>query len=591
MKRKDADKNFFWKIEDMYPSVAEWEKDYKKLEKQMDFSAYRGKLGDKAATLECFKKQDEVSRVLERVYVYASMLRDQDTTDSANDSLISKAQSLYVGFMTATSFVTPELTALDESVLEGFIADPDFTDYDYSLRQILKMKPHVLGAEAERVLALGGEMYSGFRDVFMKIDNADLPFPTVRHGDEKIKLSHGGYSVSMQSPDREFRKKCFKAYYKAYIGLINSITAAYYGNVKKDVFIARARNYGSCLEMALAGEDVAPVVYENLLASVNKALPSLHKYIAAKKDALGLETMHMYDMYVPVIDNVDLKLEYKDAYKLVIEGLKPLGEEYCGLLQRAFDERWIDVYENDGKRSGAYSTSVYDVHPYVLLNYQKTTHDVFTIAHEMGHSLHSYFSNRTQSYTKADYRIFVAEVASTVNEVLLLKHILSTAEDKKLKKYLLSYFMEMIRTTLFRQTQFAEFEYAAHNMYEKGEPLTRENLCKTYLKLNKKYYGKAIVSDKEISYEWARIPHFYNSFYVYKYSTGIISAMYIANRILTEGEPAVQDYFAFLSSGGSDSPVELLKIAGVDLTKTEVFDNAMKVFDETLAEFLAAEIG
>jgi len=587
MKRKDIDKKYFWRIEDIYESVSDWEKAYKTLEKNVDFSAYQGKLADKKSLLECFKKQDEVSRVLERIYVYASMAHDQDTSDAANDSLISKAQSLYVKFATDTSFVTPELTALDESALKAFIADPDFADYDYALEQILEMKPHVLSGEAERVLALGGEVYSGFRDVFMKIDNADLPFPTVKDKDgNKLKLSHGGYSVCLQSHDREFRKKGFKAYYKAYIGLINTITAAYYGNVKKDVFLSRARNYGSCLEMALSGEDVKPVVYENLLSSVHKALPLLHKYMEAKKQALGLEQMHMYDIYVPIMEDVDLQLEYEEAYKLVEEGLAPLGKDYVALLHKAFEDKWIDVYENDGKRSGAYSTAIYDVHPYVLLNYQKTTHDVFTIAHEMGHSLHSYFSNSTQNYPKADYRIFVAEVASTVNEVLLLKHILATAKDAKLKKYLLSYFLEMIRTTLFRQTQFAEFEYKAHSMAEKGEPLTKENLCKEYLKLNKKYYGKAIVSDKEISYEWARIPHFYTSYYVYKYATGIISAMYIANRILTEGEPACKDYFAFLSSGGSKDPVSLLKIAGVDLTDKKVFDNAMKVFEDTLNEFI-----
>ena len=269
------------------------------------------------------------------------------------------------------------------------------------------------------------------------------------------------------------------------------------------------------------------------------------------------------------------------------KGLAPLGEEYVSLLQKAFDERWIDVYENDGKRSGAYSTSCYDAHPYVLLNYQKTTHDVFTIAHEMGHSIHSYFSNRTQPYAKADYRIFVAEVASTVNEVLLLRHILGEAKDEKLKKYLLSYLLEMIRTTLFRQTQFAEFEYAAHEMAEKGEPLTRETLCRTYKSLNETYYGKGVVSDEEIAYEWARIPHFYTSFYVYKYATGLTSALYIADNILKEGAPAVEKYFAFLSSGGSDGPVELLKIAGVDLTEKEPFDGALKVFNETLDKFLA----
>jgi oligoendopeptidase F len=300
---------------------------------------------------------------------------------------------------------------------------------------------------------------------------------------------------------------------------------------------------------------------------------------------MGYKKMYPYDMYVPMVAGAELQLEYEDAYNLVIEGLKPLGEEYINLLKKARDERWIDVYESDGKRSGAYSVCVYDTHPYVLLNYQKTTHDVFTIAHEMGHSIHSYFSNRTQPYSKADYRIFVAEVASTVNEVLLIKHLLNTEKDEKLKKYLLSYLLEMIRTTLFRQTQFAEFEYIAHNMVEQGQPLTKENLSEQYLALNKKYYGKALESDGLIKYEWARIPHFYRAFYVYKYATGIISALAIADRILTEGQSAVDDYFKFLSSGGKDSPVELLKIAGVDLTEKKPFESAFKVFKDTLKEF------
>ena len=390
----------------------------------------------------------------------------------------------------------------------------------------------------------------------------------------------------MHSENRALRKRTFKKYYGAYVSLINVISSTYYGNVKKNVLVANARGYDSVLDMALSNEDVDRVVYENLIQSVDKALPLLHKYMAEKKKLLGLKKMYMYDVYVPVVEGAELKLEYEDAYKLVVDGLSVLGKEYQDLLLKAKNERWLDVYESDGKRSGAYSVAVYDTNPYVLLNYQKTTHDVFTIAHEMGHSIHSYFSNRTQCYAKADYKIFVAEVASTVNEVLLLKHMLATEKDKKLKKYLLSYLLEMIRTTLFRQTQFSEFEDFAHSSVEKGVPLTKENLSEEYLRLNKKYYGKAVDSDGDIKYEWARIPHFYRAFYVYKYSTGIISALAIAERILSEGQPAVNDYFKFLSSGGSDSPVELLKIAGVDLTTKAPFESAFKVFEDTLTQFI-----
>lgn len=587
MKRKEICSKNFWKVEDIFASTKEWQKYYDELAKNIDFSAFIGKLGNKSDFLECLKKEDEVGKKIERLYVYANMRHDEDQTNAEFDELLSKAQQLYVKISTNTSFMLPELTALDDSVLNSYIADPDFADYDYQLKGVIQAKPHVLSKETEEVLALGGEMYSSFRDIFSKIDNADLPFPTVKVDGKNVKVTHGTYSVLMQSKDREVRKKTFKAYYKAYNKLLNAITATYYGNVKKNVFIARAKKYESCLDMALKGEDVELAVYENLLDAVHKATPVMHKYIEAKKQALGYGDMHMYDIYTPVVEDVDLKLEFEDAYKLVQEGLAPLGKDYVALLEKAKSDGWIDVYENEGKRSGAYCTSIYEVHPYVLLNYQKTTHDVFTIAHEMGHAMHSYFSNGALPFAKADYKIFVAEVASTVNEVLLLKHILGTAKDVKLKKYLLSYLIEMIRTTLFRQTMFAEFEYDAHKKVEKGQPLTKEGMNKTYLKLNKQYYGKSIVSDKEISYEWARIPHFYSAFYVYKYATGIISALAISNRILTEGETAVKDYFAFLSSGGSSDPVSLLKIAGVDLTKKTAFENAMKVFEDTLNEFIS----
>ena len=436
-------------------------------------------------------------------------------------------------------------------------------------------------------MAESGEALSSFRDIFTKIDNADLPLPTVKHLNKSYPLSHGTYSVIMHGEDRVLRKKTFDKYYGAYISLINTISSTYYGSVKKDVFYAKARKYNSALEKALFGEDVDKVVYDNLISSTNKALPTLHKYMTEKKKLLGLKKMYMYDVYVPVVEGAELKLEYEEAYDLVVKGLAPLGKDYQDLLIKAKENRWIDVYEQKGKRSGAYSVAVYDTHPYVLLNYQKTTHDVFTIAHEMGHSIHSYFSNKTQPYAKADYKIFVAEVASTVNEVLLIRYLLSVEKDNKLKKYLLSYLLEMIRTTLFRQTQFAEFEQIVHDLVEKGQPLNKDNLSEIYLSLNKKYYGRSVVSKGNIQYEWARIPHFYRAFYVYKYATGIISALAISDRILSEGQSAVEDYFKFLSSGSSDNPVALLKIAGVDLTDKKTFTKAFKVFKETLDEFIS----
>ena len=479
----------------------------------------------------------------------------------------------------------PELTALDQSVLSAFVSDEDLKDYDYFLKGIIKEKEHVLSENEEKLLAESAEVLSSFKDIFTKIDNADLNLGFVYGKEGKIPLSHGIYGVLMHGEDRKLRKKAFDKYYGAYVSLINTISATYYGSVKKDVFYARARKFNSALDSALFSEDVERSVYENLISTVKEALPSLHEYMAEKKRLLGYDKMYMYDVYVPVTEGAELKLDYEDAYDLVVKGLKPLGEEYRDLLLKAKNERWIDVYESAGKRSGAYSVAVYDTHPYVLLNYQKTTHDVFTIAHEMGHSIHSYFANRTQCYSKADYKIFVAEVASTVNEVLLIRYLLNTEKDKKLKKYLLSYLLEMIRTTLFRQTQFAEFEDFSHKTVESGQPLTKENLSKEYLRLNKEYYGDAVISEGDIQYEWARIPHFYRAFYVYKYATGIISALSIADKILTEGQPAVEKYFEFLSSGGASDPVSLLKIAGVDLTKKEPFYQAFKVFSDTLNEF------
>ena len=586
MKRSEVKENRKWKVEDMFATVSEWEDLYKDAESRIDFAKFEGKLSDPKVFKECYDAVYALSADVEKLAVYAFMRHDEDTRNSEFNALLSKSELLETKFFSAISYITPELTALDESVLQSFISDPDLKDYDYELKQIIAGKKHVLSKETEAVLSLGGQVFGGFKDIFGMIDNADLPFPTVTVDGEKVLVTHGTYGMLLQSSDRSVRKKVFKAYYKAYESMLNVITATYTGLVNKDVFISRARKYDSCLSRALESEDVSPKVYKNLLSSVNKYMPAMHKYVRMKKRALGLNTMHMYDIYVPIVENAELKLDYEDAFKVVKEGLAPLGENYQRLLQTAHDDGWIDVEETDGKRSGAYSIGVYALkHPYVLLNYKPTTNNVFTIAHELGHAMHTYFSNANQPHAKSDYRIFVAEVASTVNEVLLLKYLLKNSNDVKLKKYLLSYYADMIKSTLFRQTQFAEFEYAAHKSVEDGVPLTKDSLNKIYLDLNKKYYGRSVVSDPEIAFEWARIPHFYNAFYVYKYATGITAAVSIAERIYTEGEPAVKDYFKFLSSGGSDSPVELLKLAGVDLTRKEPFKVAMESFAQAIEDF------
>lgn len=588
MERSEVEKKYRWKSEDIYSSDEDWEDSYTQAEKLLDFAAFEGKLKDPDVLKDFFAKQEEASKALERLYLYAHMNHDVDSRVAKYTAMQSRAMALYVKLSSAVAFAEPELTALDEDILESLATDERFKDYDYYFRQLIAGKKHILSAEEEKLLASGGEVYAQFQNIFSMIDNADMRFAEVEAQDgSKIRLTHGSYGVILHRSDRELRRKAFEGYYDSYIKLANTIAATYYGNVKKDVFLSSARKYDSCLQKALDGEDVKPCVYENLLASVNESLPAMHRYIALRGRLLGLEEQHMYDIYAPLVDDAELKLSYEEACELVVEGLSPLGEDYCVLLRKGFTEGWVDVCETTGKRSGAYSTGIYGLHPFVLLNYQPTTHDVFTIAHEMGHSLHTYYSNKNQPYAKADYRIFVAEVASTVNEVLLLRHILSQTQDKKMRRYLLSYFLDTVRTTLHRQTMFAEFEYIAHDMVEKGTPLTSENLNEVYLGLNKKYYGDAIVHDEQIAYEWSRIPHFYTSFYVYKYATGIISALTIVDRILNEGEKVVAEYKAFLSSGGSDSPVELLKIAGVDLTTRAPFDSAMRSFESVLDEFEA----
>ncbi len=586
LNRNDVPSHLKWNLSE----IVDGEKGFTVIESEilskLDFSKFEGKLADENVLLECLRYMDDLEIKLEILGVYAMMYRDVDTRNSDANALNSRVDNLFVKYSSSVSFVTPEITALPEEKLKAIIADERFKDYDYQLEQMLKSKPHVLSRDCENILSLGGQVFGGFQEIFTMINNADLAFPEIEVNGEKIKLSHGMYSVCMDSKDRKVRETAFKAFYKAFRDVLNTITATYAGNVNKDVFLTKARKYNSCLERALENEDVPAEVYKNLLKYVNGALPTLHKYVKDRKETLGYDEMHMYDMYVSLVEDAELKLPYEEAFKLVKKGLAPLGEDYGKLLQKAHDEGWIDVEETEGKRSGAYSVGVYGIeHPYVLLNYQPTTHDVFTIAHELGHSMHSYKSDAAQPKSKADYKIFVAEVASTVNEVLLLKYLLKNSTDVKLKKYLCSYYLEMIRTTIFRQTMFAEFEYIAHDSAEKGIPLTKDYLNGEYLKLNKKYYGDAVVADDEIAYEWARIPHFYNSFYVYKYATGLISAISIAERIYSEGDKAVEDYFRFLSSGASDGPVELLKLAGVDLTKKDAYEAMVKSFETTLAEF------
>lgn len=582
MQRNEIDKKYLWNTADIFESEEAWEKAFSALENPQFAKKYKGTLNRAENILSYFRAEEEYEIALMRAYLYAHMKHDEDVSNSKYSSALQKVIQLFTRLGSETAFVIPEISSLKEEYLVAFSKDKSLADYDYFFKRLVEKKKHVLSEKEERILAEVQEPLSTAFEVFEMLDNAEVDFPEIEYEGKTQRISHGLYSVILNGGDREKRREVFEKYYSAYRKIVGTLAATYYGNVKQDIFMKNMRGFKTSLEMALFEEDVDASVYKNLVNCVNDATPVMHRYMALRKKMMGLDEMHIYDIFPPLVENADLRLSYEDAYETVIKGLAPLGIEYSELLKKGRDERWIDVYETPGKKSGAYSTSVFGVHPFVLLNYQKTTHDVFTIAHEMGHSIHSYFSQREQPYAKSDYKIFVAEVASTVNEVLLLKYLLNTTKDKTLEKYLVSYFLEMIRTTLFRQTQFAEFEETAHAMAEKGEPLNKDNLSELYYELNKKYYGDALFHDKDIEIEWARIPHFYNSFYVYKYATGITAAVAIADKILKEGEPAVKKYFEFLSGGSKTDPVSLLKIAGADLTAKETFASVMKEFEEYL---------
>ncbi len=582
MQRNEIDKKYLWNTADIFESEEAWEKAFSALENPQFAKKYKGTLNRAENILSYFRAEEEYEIALMRVYLYAHMKHDEDVSNSKYSSALQKVIQLFTRLGSETAFVIPEISSLKEEYLVAFSKDKSLADYDYFFKRLVEKKKHVLSEKEERILAEVQEPLSTAFEVFEMLDNAEVDFPEIEYEGKTQRISHGLYSVILNGGDREKRREVFEKYYSAYRKIVGTLAATYYGNVKQDIFMKNMRGFKTSLEMALFEEDVDASVYKNLVNCVNDATPVMHRYMALRKKMMGLDEMHIYDIFPPLVENADLRLSYEDAYETVIKGLAPLGSEYSELLKKGRDERWIDVYETPGKKSGAYSTSVFGVHPFVLLNYQKTTHDVFTIAHEMGHSIHSYFSQREQPYAKSDYKIFVAEVASTVNEVLLLKYLLNTTKDKTLEKYLVSYFLEMIRTTLFRQTQFAEFEETAHAMAEKGEPLNKDNLSELYYGLNKKYYGDALFHDKDIEIEWARIPHFYNSFYVYKYATGITAAVAIADKILKEGEPAVKKYFEFLSGGSKTDPVSLLKIAGADLTAKETFASVMREFEEYL---------
>ncbi|ETT30181.1 oligoendopeptidase F [Paenibacillus sp. FSL R7-269] len=585
-KRSEVPAENRWKLEDMFASEEQWDAEYKEVKALItSAAAFQGKLDSPDALKKCFELDDKLSLLTERLYVYAHMRQDEDTAAPKYQALSSKAKKLGVEAGEALSFVTPEILALPDATLNQFIADPSLSDYTFTLTEMKREKAHVLSKAEEALLAQVSTIAQAPQTVFSMLNNADLKFPKVKNKEGKeVELTHGSYIQFLESPDREVRKNAFKAVYETYGKQKNTIAATLSANVNKNVFYSRARKYPSVLEMSLYGDNIPKEVYTNLIDTIHESLPLMHRYMKLRQKLLGVDELHMYDLFAPLVDEYKLDITFDEAKKITKEGLKPLGEDYLSVLQEGYDKGWIDVYENENKRSGAYSWGAYGTHPFVLLNHNDNLNSMFTLAHEMGHALHSYYSDTALKYRDAQYTIFLAEVASTTNEALLMDYLLNKSTDPKEKMYLLTYYADQFRTTVFRQTMFAEFEKIIHQRAEEGESLTPQDLSSIYYDLNVKYYGKDMVIDQDIEMEWARIPHFYNSFYVYKYATGFSAATSFAKQILDEGKPAVDRYLGFLKSGGSDYSINILSKAGVDMSSPEPIREAMSVFESVIEQ-------
>ena len=577
-----------WRLEDIFPNDEAWEAAFHELEGLIDkLAAFRGTLGQSGEQLLAFLQlNDEVGQRAEALWGYAHMRLDEDTTHPESQGRQARALNLLVRLESAVAFATPEILAIPPEQLERFLQEtPGLEGYRHALDEIQRRRPHTLSEAEERLLAMAGEVGQSPAQIFQMINEADIRFPTVRdEAGREVEITHARFLKLMESRDRRVRRETFQGLYATYQKQRNTLAATLAAQVQKNIFFARARRFGSALEAALFPSNIPVSVYTNLIETVRQGLPALHRYMALRKRALGLDEHHMYDIYTPIVPEVTVRIPWQEAQELAAAALAPLGEEYVRVLREGFRSRWIDVYENRGKRSGAYSTGVYGVHPYVLLNYQETLDDLFTLVHEMGHALHTYFSNRSQPYVYANYSIFVAEVASTLNEALLAHHLLERWDDRARRLYVLNHQLDPFRPTLFRQTMFAEFEQQIHQEAEAGRPLTAERLAELYGELNAAYHGPAVVNDEEIRLEWARIPHFYMNFYVYQYATGFSAAQALARRILEEGQPAVEAYLAFLSSGSSDYPLAVLQRAGVDMTSPEPVRQAIQAFHELVQE-------
>lgn len=577
-----------WAIEDLFKNVEDWKKEYSLVKDLCEkLQAYKGRLSESASVLvEYFNLLFKAEHLFERVYVYANQKYHENTADAIYQNLADQANGLEVSLKSASAFCTPEILSIPEETITQFLdSNEELQLYRRILEEITRKKAHILSASEEALLADAGEVLGAPSNIYSMFNNADIKFPEIIGEDgEKVPVTHGRYVTYMESKDRRVRKEAFESVYSTYRSMKNTAAALFASNVKASMFAAKAKKYDNTLAMYLNDTDVPVEVYKNLIDTIHANLPKFHKYVALRKKLLGVDELHMYDVYAPLISDVEMTYTFEQAKEMILEGLVPLGDRYIDLLKEGFNNRWIDIYENEGKRSGAYSWGAYGTHPYVLLNYHENLDNVFTLAHEMGHALHTYHSNETQPYPYAGYKIFVAEVASTCNEALLIQHLLNKIDDKKQRAYLVNHFIESFKGTVFRQTMFAEFEMLAHAKAEEGEALTSEVLSKIYHDLNVKYFGEDMVIDSEIDMEWAKIPHFYTPFYVYQYATGFSAAIALSRKILKEGEKAVEDYLGFLRGGSSADPITLLRGAGVDMASKEPINEALALFEELVDE-------
>ena len=586
--RTEQAPEYCWALTDIYPSDAAWEQELKVCATlPEEIAAYKGRLGESAGVLlQYLCRMEEINLQVEKLYVYAMLRSDEDTANGIGQSMKGRCYSFLVRLSSAAAFDSPELVAIDDGVLEQFYKEePGLEKYRRYLTKARLNKAHILSPAEEVLLAGAGEVGAAPSNIFHAFNDADMTFPAVTDGKgQSHALTNGTYVSLMESSDRVLRKNTFEGFYKVYRDYENTLASAYNAEIRKNIFFAKARKYENVLESALAPNEVPVAVYHNLVSAVRDNLPKLHKYMALRKKIMGLDELHMYDIYANMLPEAEQVISFAQAGEDVLASTAVLGQAYTDVLKRSFKERWMDIYENKGKRSGAYSCGCPTVHPFVLLNHKDNLNSAFTLAHELGHAMHSWLSEQKQPYIYSDYVLFVAEVASTCNEALLMAHLLKKTADKRQRAVLINYFLEQFRTTLYRQTMFAEFELKAHEMAEAGETLTAEVLNKMYYQLNLDYYGEDVKVDEAISIEWARIPHFYRRFYVYQYATGFSAAMALSDRILKEGAPAVEDYLKFLSGGCSTDPVSLLKIAGVDMSTPAPVNAALAQFGELIDE-------